>query len=105
LLLALLSQRSRSSPAAVRKPLLRLPRLLRLPTLLLRLPLLPLLRLLMPLLRLPLLRLRVPPRLPRLPKPPRLLRPLRRRTDPTGSGMKARAGRNPVCTGFRVSAV
>jgi len=102
LLLALLSQRSRSSPAAVRKPLLRLLRLHRLPTPLLRLPLLRLLRLLMPLLRPRLLRLPALLRPPRLRMP--LLRLLRRRTDPTGSGMKARAGRNPVCTGFRVSA-
>jgi hypothetical protein len=94
--LALLSQRSRSSPAAVRKPLLRLLRPLRLPRPLLRLPLLRLLRLPTPLLRLPLLRPL------QLPMP--LLRLLRRRTDPTGSGMKARAGRNPVCTGFRVFA-
>jgi hypothetical protein len=64
--------------------------------------LLRLLRLLTPLLLLP-LRLLVP--LLRLRKLP--LRPLRllpRRTDPTGSGMKARAGRDPVCPGFRVSA-
>jgi hypothetical protein len=84
--LALLSQRSRWWPAATRKPRLRL---LRLPTPLL-LPLL--LRLLTLLLRL--LRLTLLLRLLRL----RLLR----RTDPTGSGMKARAGREPVCTGFRV---
>jgi hypothetical protein len=94
--LALLSQRSRWLLAAARNPLPRPP--LRLPMPLLLPPLLPL-RLLMPLLRLPLrlpLRLLMP-----LPRPPlRLL--LRRRTDPIGSGMKARAGRDPVCTGFRV---
>ena len=58
----------------------------------------PLLRLLMPLLRLlmPLLRLLMP--LLRL-------RPSLRRTDPIGSGMKARAGRNPVCVGFCVFTV
>jgi hypothetical protein len=87
--LALLSQRSRWLLAAARNPLLpllplRLLKLLRL-LLLLRLP--------MPLLPLRLLML-----LPRLP----LRRRLRRRTDPIGSGMKARAGRDPVCTGFRV---
>jgi hypothetical protein len=93
--LALLSQRSRWLLAAARNPLLRLLRLLRLLTLLLRLPL----RLLMPLPRLPL-------RLPTLLLRPllRLRRPLRRRTDPIGSGMKARAGREPACTGFRVFA-
>jgi len=91
--LALLSQRSRWLLAAARNPLLRLRRLLRLPTLLLLLPL----RLLMPLLRLPL-------RLPTLLLRPLLRRPLRRRTDPIGSGMKARAGREPACTGFRVFA-
>jgi hypothetical protein len=90
--LALLSQRSRWLLAAARNPLPRPP---------LRLP--------MPLLLLLLLR---PPRLPmplRLLRPPRLLMLLlrlrllpRRRTDPIGSGMKARAGRDPVCTGFRV---
>jgi hypothetical protein len=57
-------------------------------------PLLPL-RLLMPLLRLPLRPLTLLLRLP-------LRLPLRRRTDPIGSGMKARAGRDPACTGFRV---
>jgi len=74
--LALLSQRSRWSPAATRKLRPRPP--LRLPTP----PLLPL-RLLTLLLR-PLLRLPTP-----------LLRLLRllRQTDPSGSGMKARAGR------------
>jgi hypothetical protein len=92
--LALLSQRSRWLLAAARNPLPRPP--LRLPMPLLLPPLLPL-RLPMPLPRLP---LRLPMLLPRL-----LLRPLlrlRRRTDPIGSGMKARAGRDPVCTGFRV---
>jgi len=88
--LALLSQRSRWLLAAARNPLPRPP--LRLPMPLLLPPLL-LLRLLMPLprppLRLPMLLLRLPLR-------------LRRRTDPIGSGMKARAGRDPVCTGFRV---
>jgi hypothetical protein len=66
--------------------------------LLLLLPLRLLMRLLLRLpLRLPmLLLLRLPLRLPL-----RLL--LRRRTDPIGSGMKARAGRDPVCAGFRVS--
>ena len=95
--MALLSQRSRWLLAAARNPLLRPP--LRLPMPLLLPPLLlPLLRLLMLLLRLPLLRL------PMLLLRP-LLRPLlRRRTDPIGSGMKARAGRDPVCTGFRVCA-
>jgi hypothetical protein len=88
--LALLSQRSRWLLAAARNPLPRPP--LRLPMPLLLPPLLPL-RLPMPLLRLP---LRLPMLLPRL-----LLR-LRRRTDPIGSGMKARAGRDPACTGFRV---
>jgi len=91
--LALLSQRSRWLLAAARNPLLR--RLLRLPMPLL----LPPLRLLMPLLRPPL-------RLPMLLLRPLLrllLRLLRRRTDPIGSGMKARAGRDPVCPGFRVS--
>jgi len=88
--LALLSQRSRWLLAAARNPLPRPP--LRLPMPLLLPPLL-LLRLLMPLPRLP---LRLPMLLPRLP-----LR-LRRRTDPIGSGMKARAGRDSVCTGFRV---
>jgi len=74
--LALLSQRSRWSPAATRK--LR-PRPLRLPTLL-------------PLLRLLTLLLLPPLRLPTLPL--RLLRlRLLRQTDPSGSGMKARAGR------------
>jgi len=92
--LALLSQRSRWLLAAARNPLLRPP--LRLPTPLLLPPLLPL-RLLMPLLRPP---LRLPMPLPRLPL--RLLPRLRRRTDPIGSGMKARAGREPVCPGFRV---
>jgi hypothetical protein len=85
--LALLSQRSRWLLAAARNPLPRPP--LRLPKPLLLLPL----RLLMPplrlLLRLLMLLLRLPLR-------------LRRRTDPIGSGMKARAGRDPVCTGFRV---
>jgi hypothetical protein len=92
--LALLSQRSRWLLAAARNPLPRPP--LRLPMPLL----LPPPRLLMPLprppLRLPMLLLRPPLRL--------LLRLLRRRTDPIGSGMKARAGRDPVCAGFRVSA-
>jgi hypothetical protein len=88
--LALLSQRSRWLLAAARNPLPRPP--LRLPMPLLLPPLLPL-RLLMLLPRLPLRLLMLLPRLP--------LR-LRRRTDPFGSGMKARAGRDPVCTGFRV---
>jgi hypothetical protein len=88
--LALLSQRSRWLLAAARNPLPRPP--LRLPMPLLLPPLLPL-RLLMLLPRLPLRLLMLLPRLP--------LR-LRRRTDPIGSGMKARAGRDPVCTGFRV---
>ncbi|MBS0387286.1 MAG: hypothetical protein JSR15_02310 [Proteobacteria bacterium] len=92
--MALLSQRSRWLLAAARNPLLRPP--LRLPTPLLLPPLLPL-RLLMPLLRPP---LRLPTPLPR-PLLRLLLRP-RRRTDPIGSGMKARAGREPVCPGFRV---
>jgi len=82
--LALLSQRSRWLLAAARNPLPRPP--LRLPMPLLLPPLLLPLRLLMLLPRLPL----------------RLLPRLRRRTDPIGSGMKARAGRDPVCTGFRV---
>ncbi|MDE2220544.1 MAG: hypothetical protein KGJ52_09220, partial [Gammaproteobacteria bacterium] len=91
--MALLSQRSRWLLAAARNPLLRpllrlpMPLLLPLPRLpprlLMLLPRPPLLRLLRPLLRLPL----------------RLLPRLRRRTDPIGSGMKARAGRDPVCTG------
>jgi hypothetical protein len=90
--LALLSQRSRWLLAAARNPLPRPP--LRLPMPLLLPPLLPL-RLLMPLPRLPLRLLMLLPRL--------LLRLLpRRRTDPIGSGMKARAGRDPACTGFRV---
>jgi len=88
--LALLSQRSRWLLAAARNPLprppLRLPMRLLLPPLLLPRPLMPLPR---PPLRLPMLLLRLP------------LRP-RRRTDPSGSGMKARAGREPVCPGFRV---
>jgi hypothetical protein len=89
----LLSQRSRWSLAATRNRLLRPPlRLLMprhlpqrlLPTLLLRPHLLP-----TPPLRLPTLLLR-------------LLRRPTRRTDPHGSGMKARVGRDPVCAGFRV---
>ena len=92
--MALLSQRSRWLLAAARNPLPRPP--LRLPMPLLLPPLLPL-RLLMLLPRLP---LRLPMLLPRPPL--RLLPRLRRRTDPIGSGMKARAGRDPVCTGFRV---
>jgi len=59
-------------------------------------------RLLTPLLRLPLRLLAPLLRLLRLPLRP--LRLLRRRTDPTGSGMKARAGRDPVCPGFCVCA-
>jgi hypothetical protein len=95
--LALLSQRSRWSLAATRNPLPRPPLRLPMPPLLLPL------RLPTRLLRLPTPLLRLPLRLPTLLlRPPRLLR--RRRTDPTGSGMKARAGRNPVCAGFRVSA-
>jgi hypothetical protein len=97
----LLSQRSRWSLAATKKLRLlrRLLRLLRRLTLLLR----RLRRLAMPLLRrlllpTPLLRLLLRPPTRRL----RLLR-LLRRADPTGSGMKARAGREPVCAGFRVS--
>jgi hypothetical protein len=89
--LALLSQRSRWLLAAARNPLPRPP--LRLPMPLLLLPLL----LLMPLPRPP---LRLPMPLPRPPLRPPLR--LRQRTDPIGSGMKARAGRDPVCTGFRV---
>jgi len=94
--LALLSQRSRWLLAAARnplpRPLLRLPMRLLLPPLLLPRPLMPLLR--------PLLRLPMP--LPRLPLRLLLRRRPRRRTDPSGSGMKARAGREPVCPGFRV---
>ena len=58
----------------------------------------PLLLLPMPLLLLPLRLLTLLLRL--------LLRLLRLlpRTDPTGSGMKARAGREPVCPGFCVYA-
>ena len=63
----------------------------------------------MPLLRLqtlPLRLLTLPLRLLTLPlrllMP--LLRPSLRRTDPIGSGMKAHAGRNPVCVGFCVFA-
>jgi len=93
--LALLSQRSRWLLAAARNPLPRPP--LRLPMPLLLPPLLLPLRLLMLLPRLPLRLLMLLPRLPL-----RLLPRLRRRTDPIGSGMKARAGRDPVCTGFRV---
>jgi hypothetical protein len=88
--LALLSQRSRWLLAAARNPL----------RLLLPLRLLKLLRLLLPLRLLKLLLPLRPLRLLMLP----LRHRLRRRTDPTGSGMKARAGRDPVCPGFRVSA-
>jgi hypothetical protein len=87
--LALLSQRSRWLLAAARNPLPRPP--LRLPKPLLLLPLRLLMLPLRLLLRLPMLLLRLP-----------LRHRLRRRTDPIGSGMKARAGRDPVCTGFRV---
>jgi hypothetical protein len=90
--LALLSQRSRWLLAAARNPLLPL----------LPLRLLKLHRLLL------LLLLPMPLRLPRLPRllmlPLRRQPRLRRRTDPIGSGMKARAGREPACTGFRVFA-
>jgi hypothetical protein len=87
--LALLSQRSRWLLAAARKPLLPLRplRLLKLHRLLL------------------LLLLPMPLRLPRLLMLPLRRQPrLRRRTDPIGSGMKARAGREPACAGFRVFA-
>jgi hypothetical protein len=87
-------QRSRWSLAATRNRLLRPPLRLLMPRhlpqrlLLTRLHLLPTL-----LLR----RLRLPTPLLRLHRPIR-------RTDPYGSGMKARVGRDPVCAGFRVSA-
>jgi hypothetical protein len=97
--LALLSQRSRWSLAATRNPLLRPP--LRLPTRPLLLPQRLLMRLHRRLRRLT----RLHRRLRLLTRLHRRLRRLTRRTDPTGSGMKARADRNPVCAGFRVSVV
>jgi len=94
----LLSQRSRWLLAAIRKPLLRPLRRLLMPQLPLpHLPPMPLLQLhllltvLLRPLRLPTPLLRLPLRLNRLS-----------RTDPTGSGMRACAGRNAVCAGFRV---